>query len=434
MLHKCLVYFLTIIICISFANAQTTELIGKVTDAKTNEKLEFVSIYLMKAQIGDNTDLNGSFAIKTVTYPDTLVTSFIGYKTKKIFLSVPPKEKLNIALEQNMQQLKEVSVVFFKDPGKHLMQMVIDNKTKNDLKRFDNNIFNEYRKTEIDIYNLDTKSRSGFFKNIAKIYNGYTTDSTSTVAPIYFTEKFFRTYHSNNLQTNIEHLICTKQLGLSTDKLGSKLDKFEFKINIYDAIIPILKTSFLSPVSKLGLAYYHFIPSDTVEIGDNRYIKVTIIPKVKNENTFTGVMYVEDKTFAITQFEIKTNKGSNINFIDNITIKENFISIANKIESKTNIWIPNKYSTTIEFNNGLDLIGIPIKGDSSAQKIRLINSSIFNDYIINSENLNANNFYDVSKTADSSGVKSNSISTLMIFIELKNYLQKSMPFTTHLIH
>ncbi|MFM2225634.1 MAG: hypothetical protein RJA07_1836 [Bacteroidota bacterium] len=406
------VYLLVIAFCFVFvATAQTTTLIGKVTDAKTGEKLQFVTIYLMKAQTGDNTDENGGFTIKTTTFPDTLITSFVGYKTVKIFLATQPKEKINIAIEQNLQQLHEVSVVFFKDPGKHLMQMVIDNKTKNDLKRFDNSVFNEYRKTEIDIYNLDTKSRSGFFKNIAKIYNSYNNDSTSTVAPIYFTEKFFRTYHSNNLQTNIEHLVSTKQLGLSTDKLGNKLDKFEFKINIYDAIIPILKTSFLSPVSKLGLSYYHFIPSDTVEVGDNRYIKVTIIPKVKNENTFTGVLYVEDKTFAITQFDIKTSKGSNINFVDNISIKENFISIANKIESKANIWIPNNYSTTIEFNNGLDLIGIPIKGDSSAQKIRLTNSSIFNDYIINSENLNANNFYNTSKTVDSSGVKSNSIST-----------------------
>jgi len=410
---KKIVCLFIIAFCFVFVtNAQTTALIGKVTDAKTGEKLQFVTVYLMKTQTGDNTDENGSFNIKTTVVPDTMVISFIGYKTVKIFLPAPPKEKINILLEQNLQQLHEVALVFFKDPGKHLMQMVIDNKTKNDLKRFDNSVFNEYRKTEVDIYNLDFKSRGGFFKNIAKIYNNFNNDSISTVAPIYFTEKFFRTYHSNNLQTNIEHLISSKQLGLSTDMLGSKLDKFEFKINIYDAIIPILKTSFLSPVSKLGLLYYHFILSDTIELGENRYIKVTAIPKVKNENTFTGTLYVEDKTFAITQFEIKTSKSSNINFIDNISIKENYVSIANKIESKANIWIPYKYTTTIEFNNGLDLIGIPIKGDSSSQKIRLTNSSIFNDYIINSENLNANNFYDISKTVDSDGLKSKPISTL----------------------
>ena len=71
----------------------------------------------------------------------------------------------------------------------------------------------------------------------------FNTDSIKNIAPLYFTEKFFRTYHSNNLQTNVEHLIATKQLGLETDKLASKLERFEFKINIYDAVIPILKKS-----------------------------------------------------------------------------------------------------------------------------------------------------------------------------------------------
>lgn len=404
---------LTIILCLfgQSSIAQTNYLNGTVTDVQTGKNLQFVTIYLLKAQRGEQTDENGDFRIAAPSYPDTLIASFVGYKTVKLFLTSTPKQKISIALELNAMELDSIAVIGYKDEGRHLMQMVLNNKSVNDIKRFDNNVFNEYRKTELDVYNLDTGSRSGFFKNIAKIYSKYNSDSVSNVAPVFFIEKLFRTYHSNNLQTNIEHLISTKQLGLATDKLGSKLDKFEFKINIYDAIIPILKTSFLSPVSKLGLSYYKFLLSDTIDIGDSRFIKVSFVPKVKNENTFSGYLYVEDKTFAITQFDIKTTNGSNINFIDKIRITENFISIENKNEAKENIWIPEKYITAIEFSNGLDLIGLPVNSDSTSLKIRLISSSLFNDYIINSEKLNANNFYDQSTRISDSGAVTDSIST-----------------------
>jgi len=405
---KNIIFLITILIAKN-SFSQTIIINGKVNDAKTNDNLEFINVHFNKSMLGTTTDANGNFTLKTETLPDTLIVSFIGYKTVKIFIAEQPKQKLTIALQENLLLLNEVTITNYKDPGKHIMQMVIDNKSKNDIKRFENSVYNEYRKTEIDIYNLDTSKGSGFFKNIAAIYKTFKTDSINNVAPIFFTEKFYRTYHSKNLQTNIEHLVATKQLGLSTDKLGSKLDKFEFKINLYDGIIPILKTSFLSPVSKLGLLYYKFIPLDTITDGNSQYIRLQVKPKVKNENTFTGFIWVEDETFAITKYQLQTTKGSNINFIDNIKINQDFVSIQNNVESKKAIWLPHKFNTNIEFNNGLDLIGIPVKGDSTSKKIRLINTSIYNDYIVNSETLNANNFYNSRKNIDSASKSTNAI-------------------------
>ena len=390
--------------------AQTYTIKGKIVDDKTQQPIEFANVYLKKALVGGMANENGEFVLQTTVLPDTLRISFIGYNTIKLYLVEEPKSKLTFKLSENISLLSEVEVVNYKDPGKHIMQEVIANKSKNDLKRFNNSVFNEYRKTEIDVFNLDTTKSKGFFKNIAEIYNTYSGDSTTNVAPIFFTEKFFRTYHSNNLQTNIEHEIARKELGLSTDKLGVKLEKFEFKINIYDGIIPILKTSFLSPVSALGLLYYKFNPLDTITDGDKQYIKLEMKPKVKNENTFTGIIWVEDGSFAITHYDLKTTKGSNINFINSIAIQGNYVSISNKVEAKANVWVPKTYKTNIEFSNGLDIIGIPIQGDSTSKKVRLLSSSVFGDYVVNSENLNANNFYNTSKTTDSFSVKINPIS------------------------
>jgi len=389
--------------------AQNLIFTGKVVDSKTQQKMEFVNIYLKRSQVASLTDENGKFSIQAKLLPDTLIVSFVGYNKIKLFINELPNEKLLIKLEENTEMLSEITVTSYRDPGKHIIQEVIANRSKNDMNRFDNSVFNEYRKTEIDVCNVSSTSNSGFFSNVATIYNKFDNDSSGSVAPIYFTEKFFRTYHSNKLQTNVEHEIANKQLGLSTDRLASKLEKFDVRINIYNPIIPILKTSFLGPVSDLGLLYYKFIPIDTVTNGNQRYIKLELKPKIKNENTFTGYLWIEDETFAITKVDIKTSIGSNINFIDQLAFQQDFISVGTQNNSKQSYWVPKTFKTVIEFSNGLDLMGIPVKADTTSKKIQLISSSAYGDYIVNSENLNANNFYNSFSSSDSAGIKTNTI-------------------------
>ncbi len=390
--------------------SQQIVLKGKIIDSKTGDPIEFANFYLKKGLVGGTANENGEFQMKVGSLPDSLIVSFIGYNSERLLIQEDPKTKITIKLSENVSLLSEVEVVVYKDPGKHIMQEVIRNRSSNDLKRFDNSVFNEYRKTEIDLFNLNSNQKKGFFNNISNIYQSVNTDtSTNGVAPLYFTEKFYRVYHSNKLQTHLEHEVARKDLGLPTDKLAFKLERFEFKINIYDGIIPVLKTSFLGPVSKLGLLYYKFTPLDTIKSDGKAIIKLGVKPKVKNENTFEGIIWVEDESFAITKYDLKTSIGSNINFVHAISIKETFISITDEKLSKQVNWIPKTYKTNIEFNNGLDLIGIPVKGDSASKKVRLISSSTFGDYIINSQNLNENNFYNTSVFHDSLSLKTNVI-------------------------
>lgn len=404
------ILFFSFLMCVLHGFSQEFQLKGKIIDAKTGIPIEFANFYTKKGLVGGTANENGEFELKLKNLPDTLIVSFIGYNPSRILITEDLKSRITVKLSENVALLSEVEVVSYKDPGKHIMKEVISHKAKNDLRRIDNSVFNEYRKTEIDIYNLDTTNRKGFFSHISNIYQSVKKDSLNTgVAPLYFVEKFYRIYHSNNLQTHLEHEVARKDLGLSTDKLAFKLERFEFKINIYDGIIPILKTSFLGPASNLGLLYYKFTPLDTIKSGEKSLIKLDVKPKVKNENTLSGTIWVEDETFAITKFDLKTSIGSNINFINTITINGEYVLISDKTEIKEAIWVPRTYKTNIEFNNGLDLIGLPIKGDSSTKKVRLLSSSTFGDYIINSQNLNENNFYSVSKSQDSLRLNSNSI-------------------------
>lgn len=81
---------------------------GQVTDQVTAEPMVGVSILVKGGKEGTITDIDGNYSIEVV--PDqTLVFSFIGYKTKEV--QVGSKTEISVHLAENTQMLNDVVVV-----------------------------------------------------------------------------------------------------------------------------------------------------------------------------------------------------------------------------------------------------------------------------------------------------------------------------------
>ena len=59
---------------------------GVVLDSLTNEPLPSATVYVNGTIQGTSTDLDGRFELKGVTFPATVVFSFVGYKPKAVDL------------------------------------------------------------------------------------------------------------------------------------------------------------------------------------------------------------------------------------------------------------------------------------------------------------------------------------------------------------
>ncbi|MFN4082814.1 MAG: carboxypeptidase-like regulatory domain-containing protein [Bacteroidia bacterium] len=94
--------------------AQTTLTItGNVKDKKSNEALVGATINIKGTNKGAATDFEGSFTLKTSeNFPFVLVISYIGYITKELTINTQADfaKPLNIKLEENTKELKEVQV------------------------------------------------------------------------------------------------------------------------------------------------------------------------------------------------------------------------------------------------------------------------------------------------------------------------------------
>ncbi len=81
---------------------------GVVLDNKTGEPLPFATVYINGTTKGTTTDNDGRFELKDVSFPATVVFSFVGYKPQACDLDCAPN-KMTIALETN-DELPEVVI------------------------------------------------------------------------------------------------------------------------------------------------------------------------------------------------------------------------------------------------------------------------------------------------------------------------------------
>ena len=84
------------------------DLKGKVLDKQSNEALVGATLTIEGSQKGVATDFNGRFSI-AITGTETLVVSYMGYKTQKV--PVNNRKKLTIYLQSDKNALDEVVIV-----------------------------------------------------------------------------------------------------------------------------------------------------------------------------------------------------------------------------------------------------------------------------------------------------------------------------------
>lgn len=81
---------------------------GIVIDSLTREPLPSATVYINGTTHGTTTDADGRFELEGVSYPATVISSFVGYQPKALDLTRNPG-RLTIMLKTN-DELPEVDI------------------------------------------------------------------------------------------------------------------------------------------------------------------------------------------------------------------------------------------------------------------------------------------------------------------------------------
>ena len=85
---------------------------GKVLDASSKRQLSYASIQLISTNISNVTNSEGNFILKVPVNlkSDTLLVSYLGYKTQKIVLKPGIDQRINIMLNPSEIDLKPITI------------------------------------------------------------------------------------------------------------------------------------------------------------------------------------------------------------------------------------------------------------------------------------------------------------------------------------
>jgi hypothetical protein len=302
--------------------------------------VSYASVYFARSGIGKITDSAGQFSFVINNFKDdTLKVSFIGFELYKIPVTLLQNNKsFNIQLERGSAK-GEVIIKAKWNRGLYLWKKIMSKKKQYNRYDLGNFSYEAYNKLEIDIKNFNAdKARKNFLlKNFSFIFDNI--DSTSEAVPflpLYLTETLSDYAYQNVPKKFKEHIKASNikganNIGVNNESISKLLGVMDQNVSIYSNFVNVMDKDFISPFNDNADAYYIFTVPDTQLVNGNKLYHFVFRPKRPGQNTFEGDAWVKEKSYQITKISMYLGKDANINFIDRISVFQEYIPINDSI-------------------------------------------------------------------------------------------------------
>jgi len=318
-------------------SAQRLVLKGAIKDAHSDENIPFASIRFQSAGTGRLSDSAGNFTFRWDHWPtDTLIISYVGYQDYKLPLNPTllgnaarhDTVRFSIRLERG-QYAVEVVIRKKVDRGLLLWRKIVRRRAFNDRYRFENFSYELYNKLELDLnqVNKDKLGQTRLLRPFRFILDNVDTLEGQPFLPVYLTETLSDYYYQRSPVKRRELIKGSKTIGVDNESVSKVLGGMEQNVDFYRNFIPVFDKRFISPISDNGDNYYHYTVVDTQIVNSRRLFHLIFTPKRKGESTFEGDCWVHDTTFAIQKMNLRLTKEANINFVNELSLIQEFAMI-----------------------------------------------------------------------------------------------------------
>ena len=313
------------------ATGQTKIIHGLVRDAHSEEPVPFASVLFKNSTTGKLTDSSGQFSFYLAKLPsDTLLITCVGYQPFSLILNnLRDSSSFSILLERGTfnegAQLK-VKV----NKGLLVWRKIVQNKPFNDRYRFDNFSYELYNKLELDLKNINFEKFGRFkpLKPISQLINqNIDTSEGIKYLPTYLTETLSDYYYQKSPKKRREIIRAYNTNGVKNESFSKMLGGMDQVVNVYNNFIPVFDKQFVSPISDNGDYYYNYRVVDTQVIANKRYFHLVFTPRRKGGDTFEGDCWVHVGSFAIQRMNLRLGKEANVNFIENLSLIQEYKQI-----------------------------------------------------------------------------------------------------------
>ncbi len=338
-MNKFQLLLFTLIISYVSVFGQVTKIRGIVKDSITGEPIPYANVSMKGTTIGTTSDFEGKYYFETRQKVDSITASTLGYLSHTYIVKLNRYQEINFSLLPAAVNLQQIEVIAGEDPAEVLFKKIISNKELNTVNNLEAWQYELYTKIQVDANNFGDKLKNRkLIKPFDFIFDYIDTSSMNgkVYLPVFITESLSDIYISKNPNSQSEKMIASRGSGIENPSIATLIGSFKQEVNVYDNYITLFDKPFVSPISNFGLGYYHYYLIDSAYIGDQWCIKMAFKPRRKQELTFTGEFWVHDSTFAIRKIEMNIAKDANINYINDLSIRQEYELIGQKVWMLTN--------------------------------------------------------------------------------------------------
>jgi Family of unknown function (DUF5686)/CarboxypepD_reg-like domain len=335
-MRKTLLYLTLLLgLCPMLTQAQLT---GRITDVK-GEPIPFTNVYVENTSNGTNANADGYYTFD-IKGSQKVVFQSLGYKKRVETVEISGKTTLDIQLVAADFELAEVVVkANAEDPAYPIIRQAIKLRTtyRNQVSSYS---YDAYIKGVQKALNAPKKI---FGRDIGDM--GGNLDTLTRQGILYLSETLSKVYVDNGKMR--EELKSVKVSGNDNGFGFNRATAFDF--NFYDNTINIFR-EILSPIADNALNYYRYkLLGQFKDPQGNTVYRIEVIPKRKEDPTWSGDLYIVDNQYNIYQTDLfVTGKSIQQNVLDTLYLRQTFVPIKS---DKEVIW--RLLSQNMEFQFGL---------------------------------------------------------------------------------
>ena len=312
---------------------------GTITDADTGEGIAYASVVYDGRKGSAVADAQGRFSI-TRRQSGSLSFSAVGYKKSSMKISDMGNKTIEVKLNPDKRMLAEVKI------GKkrtrysrrnnlavELMRRVVAAKRKTDLSVNDFYQYTKYEKITLAMNDatpemLAKKPFSNFpwLKDQTEP-NPMTGKPSLPVSVDETVSQYVYRRQPRQQKTIIkgQRSKGVNDLFQTGDIINTVVKDVFTDVDLYEDHIRLLQFPFISPISEQGISFYRYYIEDTLAIDGDQCIHLHFLPNNQHDRGFRGDLYIlNDTTWHVRRCELTIPKMSNVNFVENMQVKQDY--------------------------------------------------------------------------------------------------------------
>jgi hypothetical protein len=325
------------LVCASFgiamaANAQSP--VYKtiiVTEKQSGDPIPFATLRTTHSSEIFETDFNGKALIPlSESNNDTLFCLFVGYLTAAVPLDSQKNNIfIQIALRREIIRTQGVRISLGINPAHKWLQLAQANRANHNPLEYDDHSALLRTQNLIAVNQIApdflNKQLGESLRELSDTLTYVTGDSTQRVLPVFHSETISRVFQQKTPYKQQEIILGSRVHGVGVDQ-GEFISQVTgaglLTYNVYKPVLTFLEKGIPSPISDQALANYDY---ELIEVDKRKALRefvLKVTPKNEQDVAFHGLIWIQEKTGAITRLVLELQGTANLNYIQRVKITQ----------------------------------------------------------------------------------------------------------------